>query len=177
MDRTQPLIISIIIGIEGKKLLMHQRKTEPFYNTWGFPGGKVRLGETMQECAAREFFEETGLKGKIELKAINEIRTFDNGELKHHHLHFIFSCMETEGSLIDTKEGPNRWMDENEISKLEKVYPDVPLLIEIAKSSEFRLLECDRHQKDGEFESIEIIKDHRFKTSASLLSLQSLPLQ
>lgn len=167
IDKSQPLIVAIIIGMQDNKLLMHQRKTEPFYDTWGFPGGKVRVGETMQECAEREFREETGLTGKFELKAINEMRTFNNEKFERHHHHFIFSATEISGKLIDTFEGPNLWMDEDEIANLDKIYPDVPLLIEIAKGKEFRLLECNRYQKDGEFVNLKVMSDRILKTALS----------
>ena len=39
-------------------LLVHR----PRYDDWSFPKGKLDQGETMQQCAFREVFEETGLR-------------------------------------------------------------------------------------------------------------------
>ncbi|MCL2325457.1 MAG: NUDIX domain-containing protein [Proteobacteria bacterium] len=42
-------------------LLVIQRGIEPCLGGWAFPGGYMELGETWQEAAARELFEETSL--------------------------------------------------------------------------------------------------------------------
>jgi ADP-ribose pyrophosphatase YjhB (NUDIX family) len=38
-----------------------RRATNPAKNQWSFPGGKLNLGESIADCAAREAKEETGL--------------------------------------------------------------------------------------------------------------------
>ncbi len=161
MEEKQPKLVTIIVGINGSKVLMHQRKKEPFFNYWGFPGGKVKFGETIAECAAREFFEETGLKGDVELKAIIDMKTYNNNELAHHHYHHIFVCRNTSGELIDTEEGPNKWVEPDEIKNLEQ-YPDVPLLIDVVKEKGLRMIELKRHQENGKFAGMEILKDMKF---------------
>ncbi len=42
------------------KLLMVQEGKEHVENTWNFPGGQLEQDETLEECAHREFKEETG---------------------------------------------------------------------------------------------------------------------
>ena len=54
-----------IVAREGKVLLV-RRANEPGYGLWSVPGGYVDRGEVVEEAAAREVFEETGLKVVID---------------------------------------------------------------------------------------------------------------
>ena len=60
----RPLIMCsagiIIIDKKGRVLL--QKRTDN--NKWGLPGGSLELGESFEEAAIREAYEEVGLKVK-----------------------------------------------------------------------------------------------------------------
>lgn len=68
-------------------VLLVKRRNPPCTNEWAIPGGKVRLGETLQQAAEREILEETG----IQIKAGEPIYAFDliendaAGEVRWHY--------------------------------------------------------------------------------------------
>ncbi|WP_088104915.1 NUDIX hydrolase [Halalkalibacter urbisdiaboli] len=72
----KPLILtaaSVIIQDDvGRILLQHRTDT----NNWGLPGGFMEIGETIEETAKREVFEETGLT----VKSLNLFHVF-SGEM------------------------------------------------------------------------------------------------
>ena len=42
-----------------------KRKNEPFKGQWALPGGFIEENETIEACANRELFEETGIKNRM----------------------------------------------------------------------------------------------------------------
>ena len=53
-------VVAAIIKRDNKYFAT-QRGYGDFEGGWEFPGGKIETGETADECAKREFYEETGL--------------------------------------------------------------------------------------------------------------------
>ena len=63
--------VDVIIEITGKIVLI-KRKNPPF--GWALPGGFVDYGESFEDAAVREAFEETGLM----LRALEQFHTYSN---------------------------------------------------------------------------------------------------
>jgi 8-oxo-dGTP diphosphatase len=57
----KPLIGVAVIIIKRGKVLLGKRKDSHGADTWAFPGGHLEFNETIEDCAVREVFEETGL--------------------------------------------------------------------------------------------------------------------
>ena len=57
-----------IISYPQNKILLIKRFTPPFVGYWALPGGRVDLGETVEQTIVREVKEETGLDVEVVCK-------------------------------------------------------------------------------------------------------------
>jgi len=75
-DWPRPMVTvdAVVFGFfkDKAKLLLINRKREPFKGNWALPGGFVGIDEELEEAAARELAEETGL-ANVKLE---QMRTF-----------------------------------------------------------------------------------------------------
>lgn len=55
-------IIIFALHENDLKVLLIQRKADPFRECWAIPGGFVEIGEDLETAARRELWEETGVK-------------------------------------------------------------------------------------------------------------------
>jgi 8-oxo-dGTP diphosphatase len=84
----RPIVAVGAVVFKEDKVLLVQRTKPPAKNHWTIPGGSVELGETLQEAAEREIWEETGLI----IKAGDPVYTFDviirdpKGEILFHYI-------------------------------------------------------------------------------------------
>ncbi len=95
--------VGVIIR-RGNKVLLGKRKGAHGAGTWSFPGGKLDLWETPEECAMREVEEETGLKIK-NLK--NSIYTNDMFKEEGKHFITLFVIADYDSGEPEIKE-PNK---------------------------------------------------------------------
>lgn len=93
-----------IVCNERNEILLQRRGDS---NSWGLPGGAVELGESAEEAAIREIYEETGLE--VEVEHLSGVYTkyfhhYSNGD-KAQCITFFFQCRPLQGELVpDGKE-------------------------------------------------------------------------
>jgi ADP-ribose pyrophosphatase YjhB (NUDIX family) len=60
-----PFIVAASLPVVDGQVVLVRRGTNPGKGLWSYPGGYLENGETLEEAAARETFEETGLEVEI----------------------------------------------------------------------------------------------------------------
>jgi ADP-ribose pyrophosphatase len=70
---SQPVVAVGAIVFRNNRVLLVRRGRPPSQDLWAIPGGRVEIGETLQEAAEREILEETG----ITIRAQEPVYTFD----------------------------------------------------------------------------------------------------
>lgn len=104
---TQPIIMcgaNVIIENDKGQILLHHRTDRDW---WGLPGGAMELGESLEETAAREVFEEINLKCK-ELELFN---VYSGGDLYYkypdgnevYNVTTTYICKDYSGTIVVEK--------------------------------------------------------------------------
>jgi 8-oxo-dGTP diphosphatase len=97
-------------------IFRNKKKNDYHEGKWNGLGGKFEPGESPEECAKREIFEESGLKVRsINLKGIITFPMFDG---KDDWYVFLFTSDNFEGSLIDSPEGTLDWIPDNKLPEI-----------------------------------------------------------
>lgn len=105
---------------DGSLLMLFRNKkaVDENHGKWIGVGGKFEEGETPEECAVREVFEETGLKvGSLKLRGII---TFVMQPLTTEYM-FLYTCDDFSGELSDPDgcpEGILRWVEKEKLDEL-----------------------------------------------------------
>lgn len=73
-----------VLIFRNNRILLGERIGAHGANTWATPGGHLEMGESIEECARREVFEETGLA----VESITKL-SFTNDIFKEEGKHYV----------------------------------------------------------------------------------------
>ena len=87
MGEFPKLAVDILVAKDDKILLI-KRKHEPFKGKFALPGGFVEYGETVEQAAARECKEETGID--VELEGLLGVYSAPDRDPRGHTVSVVF---------------------------------------------------------------------------------------
>jgi 8-oxo-dGTP pyrophosphatase MutT (NUDIX family) len=129
----RPSVYGVII--HGNKILMIRNKSN---GKLFFPGGGVKLGETLPDALRREVIEETGINvevGKF-LHFTEQFFYWDPGDEAYHMFSFFYNCRPKTFTLLDDDKVDDveaekpRWI---EIDKVKHAKGNVTVVKEILR--------------------------------------------
>ena len=121
---------AVVIKNNQGDILLHLRSDTA---TWGIPGGAVDMGETLEETAIREVFEETGL-------SISSLKLLDVFSGEDFHFKYpngdeifgitvVYSAQNVFGKLRCSEESPKlEFFSQNQLSNLKLDYKTEKIL-------------------------------------------------
>lgn len=110
------------IVFHQNRVLLVKRGQAPNAGQWAIPGGRIRLGETLQQAAEREILEETG----VHIKAGEPVFAFDviqQNEQADCQLHYVVVDLAAEYISGEPVAGDDaaeaRWISAAELGSLQ----------------------------------------------------------
>ncbi len=101
-----PMVPRVAVGalvIKTQSVLLVKRGKAPSDGQWAIPGGSIELGETLQQAAEREIFEETGIR----IRAAEPVYTFDFIERNRHgRIRFHYVIIDLAAEYLGGKINP-----------------------------------------------------------------------
>jgi 8-oxo-dGTP diphosphatase len=88
-----------IIPYDENKILLIKRNTKPFKGYWALPGGRMDLGETIEQTIVREVKEETGLDVAIMRKIGEYVEKGLKDEVEYEYYPTCFLVKPVAGEL------------------------------------------------------------------------------
>ncbi|MDB5572365.1 MAG: hydrolase [Hyphomicrobiales bacterium] len=111
---SRPILCASAAVFREGRVLLGARRLPPFDQIFSLPGGLVETGETLEQAAAREVEEETGVR--CEIVAFNGWREVigadDDGRVKRHYVIASFAARWVAGEGVAGEElGQVLWAD------------------------------------------------------------------
>lgn len=112
-----PVIDTHVLLRDGDKLLLSQRGGPYGYGRWHMPSGKLDRGEALSAGAARELYEETGVRVEPgQLRLVHVVHHRQSEEVER--IGFFFEATEWEGEPVNREPGKClelRWFGVHEL--------------------------------------------------------------
>lgn len=116
-----PQVAAGAIVVRDGRVLLVRRGQEPSRDMWAIPGGRVKLGESLQQAAEREIKEETGLTvcARSPVYTFDSIHLDDAGRVRFHYVIVDLLADYVSGELNPGDDARDvRWVEPEELQDL-----------------------------------------------------------
>lgn len=124
-DGSYPDLPRVAVGaivFKDNKILLVRRGKPPADNLWAIPGGRVEIGETLQEAAEREILEETGIaiRARVPVYTFDVIDRDSRGRIRFHYVIVDLTADYIRGEpRAGDDASAARWISSDELATLE----------------------------------------------------------
>ena len=118
-DAPRPAVGAVVFKDDA--VLLVQRGNPPSQGMWSIPGGRIRLGETLQAAAEREILEETGvvIRANAPVLAFDVIQKDDRGVVKYHYVIVDLAADYVSGEPRAGDDAADaRWITADELARI-----------------------------------------------------------
>ena len=122
-------VTAAIIERNGTIFLAKRPSTSSLPNKWEFPGGKVKAGESPEECLARELLEEFNIIVTVGDFLAESVYQYDRKTIRL----IAFRVYNDEDITIMNAHDDVRWVPINELLDYDLAPADVALAREVQK--------------------------------------------
>lgn len=108
-------VTAAVIRQNGRLLICQRPVNKDYGLLWEFPGGKIEMGETGEQCIVRECQEELGITLNVERELTDVVY---ESQAQTVHLHF-YLCDIIAGIPENKEHHAIAWISPDEIAKYE----------------------------------------------------------
>jgi 8-oxo-dGTP diphosphatase len=119
-------VVAAVIFQDGKVLCVQRAENEKEYVSlkWEFPGGKVEVGESMEEALMREIEEELA----VEIHELQYLMTVEHSYPDFDLTMHAYTCALTVKEVTLKEHVATKWLAVEELNQLDWASADVPVV-------------------------------------------------
>ncbi len=118
------IVTAAIINKDGKYLVTQRASNDKLPLKWEFPGGKVELGETPEECLKREIKEELNLDIVVGNKIATSIYSYGSEKINL----VAYAAQIVYGSMKLLVHQDAQWVSVNQLDQFDFCPADIPII-------------------------------------------------
>lgn len=132
-----PVAAVLAVVVREGKVLLVRRTNPPDQGLWGFPGGKIEHGETIETAAVRELFEETAIlaEPRSVLTAVDFIEHREDGAGQHFIMIAVLCRWMSGVAQAGDDASEAAWFDIADLTAMRDISRDVERVARMAQAS------------------------------------------